>query len=229
MTKLRAQLQSTKKKAQKTAKKTTKKVGGKSVAVKKAKARATHKDSGLIRKKTVKRASTVKRTSAQKTSARTGLDGHSLVGEKVTGMIRPSTGGKNLSLQDFIGSRVVIYFYPKDNTPGCTLEGQDFKRLSAKFGEKNTVILGVSKDSLKSHESFKEKCGFPFDLLVDEDESFCRAFDVIRLKKLYGREFMGIERSTFVINEKGLILKEWRKVKVDGHAEEVLEYIGTLD
>jgi peroxiredoxin Q/BCP len=144
-------------------------------------------------------------------------------------MIRPATGGKNISLQDFKGSRVVVYFYPKDNTPGCTTEGQDFKRLKSEFAAKNTVVLGVSKDSLKSHENFKEKCGFPFDLIVDEDESFCRSFDVIKLKKLYGREFMGIERSTFVIDEDGLILREWRKVKVDGHAEEVLEFVGTLD
>lgn len=144
-------------------------------------------------------------------------------------MIRPATGGKNLSLQDFKGSRVVVYFYPKDNTPGCTTEGYDFKRLKNEFAAKNTVVVGVSKDTLKSHEKFKEKCGFPFDLIVDEDESFCRAFEVIKLKKLYGREFMGIERSTFVIDEDGLILKEWRKVKVDGHAEEVLEFVGTLD
>lgn len=144
-------------------------------------------------------------------------------------MIRPATGGKNISLQDFKGSRVVVYFYPKDNTPGCTTEGQDFKRLKNEFAAKNTVVVGVSKDSLKSHENFKGKFGFPFDLIVDEDESFCRAFDVIKLKKLYGREFMGIERSTFLIDEDGLILKEWRKVKVDGHAEEVLEFVGTLD
>ncbi len=207
--------------------KSTKKRVVKASAVKKAKAKATTGKGRKVRKKTVKRAAAVKRTSAQRLSSES--PNHSLVGEKATTMIRPSTGGKNVSLQDFKGNRVVIYFYPKDSTPGCTLEGQDFKHLSAQFAAKNTVILGVSKDSLKSHESFKEKCGFPFDLIVDEDESFCRAFDVIKLKKLYGREYVGIERSTFVINEDGLILKEWRKVKVSGHAEEVLEYIGTLD
>jgi peroxiredoxin Q/BCP len=201
----------------------------KPVSVKKAKARATEKKGSTVRKKPVKRTAAVKRTSAQRLAPGAGEAGASLVGEKATTMIRPATGGKNISLQDFKGSRVVIYFYPKDNTPGCTVEGQDFKRLKSEFAAKNTVVLGVSKDSMKSHESFKEKCGFPFDLLVDEDESFCRSFDVIKLKKLYGREFMGIERSTFVIDEEGLILKEWRKVKVDGHADEVLEFIGTLD
>ena len=176
----------------------------KPVSVKKAKSRATVKKGSTVRKKTVKRAAAVKRTSAQRLATGAGEARTSLVGEKATTMIRPATGGKNISLQDF-------------------------KRLKSEFAAKNTVVLGVSKDSLKSHESFKEKCGFPFDLLVDEDESFCRSFDVIKLKKLYGREFMGIERSTFVIDEDGLILKEWRKVKVDGHADEVLEFIGTLD
>ncbi len=213
-----------KKKSKPTAKKTPK-----PVSVKKAKARATVKKGSTVRKKTAKRAAAVKRTSAQKLPSASHEATASLVGEKATTMIRPATGGKNISLQDFKGSRVVLYFYPKDNTPGCTIEGQDFKRLKGDFSGKNTVILGVSKDSLKSHEGFKEKCGFPFDLIVDEDESFCRSFDVIKSKKMYGREFMGIERSTFVIDEEGLILKEWRKVKVDGHAEEVLEFIGTLD
>lgn len=199
------------------------------VSVKKAKARATVKKGSTVRKKTAKQAAAVKRTSAQRLPSSSVKAAESLVGEKATLMIRPATGGKNVSLQDFKGSRVVLYFYPKDNTPGCTIEGQDFKRLRSEFAVKNTVILGVSKDSLKSHESFKEKCGFPFDLIVDEDESFCRSFDVIKIKKMYGREFVGIERSTFVIDEEGLILKEWRKVKVDGHAEEVLEFIGTLD
>lgn len=217
-----------KKKSKPTAKKSSK-----PVSVKKAKAKATSKTSSIVRKKTVKRAAVVKRTSAQRLASDShGASreaGRSLVGETASAMIRPATGGGNISLQDFKGSRVVLYFYPKDNTPGCTIEGQDFKRLKSEFTAKNTVILGVSKDSLKSHENFKAKCGFPFELIVDEDESFCRAFDVIKLKKLYGREFMGIERSTFVIDEEGLILKEWRKVKVDGHADEVLEFIGTLD
>ena len=150
-------------------------------------------------------------------------------GDKAPNLLGLDQNGNKISLENFNGKKVIFYFYPKDNTPGCTTEGQDFKRLKNDFAAKNTVVLGVSKDSLKSHESFKEKCGFPFDLLVDEDESFCRSFDVIKLKKLYGREFMGIERSTFVIDEDGLILKEWRKVKVDGHADEVLEFIGTLD
>ncbi|MDZ4081553.1 MAG: peroxiredoxin, partial [Bdellovibrionales bacterium] len=169
----------------------SKKKSKKPVSVKKAKARATLKKGSTVRKKTVKRAAAVKRTSAQRLPSDSHPAGLSLVGVKATTMIRPATGGKNISLQDFKGSRVVVYFYPKDNTPGCTIEGQDFKRLKNDFAAKNTVVVGVSKDSLKSHENFKEKFGFPFDLIVDEDESFCRSFDVIKLKKLYGREFMG--------------------------------------
>jgi peroxiredoxin Q/BCP len=120
---------------------------------------------------------------------------------------------------------VVIYFYPKDATPGCTTEGQDFRDLHTKFKRQNTVILGVSRDSVASHEKFKAKQEFPFDLLSDPEEKLCKQFDVIKEKSLYGRKFMGIERSTFLIDENGKLRKEWRKVKVKGHADEVLDAV----
>lgn len=137
----------------------------------------------------------------------------------------PATGDKAIQLKALRGSKVVIYFYPKDATPGCTTEGQDFRDLHAKFKRRNTVILGVSRDSIASHEKFKAKQKFPFDLLSDEDEKVCKKFDVIKEKNLYGRKFMGIERSTFLIDEDGKLRAEWRKVKVKGHAAEVLEAV----
>lgn len=140
----------------------------------------------------------------------------------------PATGEQNLSLKDFKGRNLVIYFYPKDNTPGCTTEGQNFRDLHAKFQKLNTEILGVSRDSVRVHENFKKKQEFPFELLSDADEEMCNAYDVIKLKKLYGREYMGIERSTFLIDDKGKLRQEWRKVKVKGHAEEVLKAVEDL-
>ena len=137
----------------------------------------------------------------------------------------PATGDKTIELKDLRGKKVVIWFYPKDATPGCTTEGQNFRDLHAKFKRQNTVILGVSKDSIASHEKFKEKQEFPFDLISDPDEKLCQQFDVIKEKTLYGRKFMGIERSTFLIDEDGKLRKEWRKVKVKGHAAEVLESV----
>jgi len=134
-----------------------------------------------------------------------------------------SNGDKEIRLKDLRGQHVVIYFYPKDSTPGCTLEGQDFRDLHARFKRQKTVILGVSRDSILSHEKFRAKQKFPFDLLSDPDETLCRKFDVIREKTLYGRKFMGVERSTFLIDAEGKLRREWRKVKVKGHAAEVLE------
>ena len=134
-----------------------------------------------------------------------------------------ATGDKNIRLKDLRGKNVVIYFYPKDSTPGCTQEGLDFKELSAKFRRQNTVIFGVSRDSIASHEKFRARQGFPFDLLSDPDEKLCKAFDVIHEKTLYGRKFMGVVRSTFLIDKDGKLREEWRKVKVKGHAAEVLE------
>ena len=135
----------------------------------------------------------------------------------------PATGDQTIRLSDLRGKNVVIYFYPKDNTPGCTLEGQDFRDLKAQFTRANTVVLGISRDSVKSHEGFKQKQDFNFELLSDEDEKVCKLFDVIKLKNMYGKEVMGVERSTFLIDADGVLRREWRKVKVDGHAAEVLE------
>jgi peroxiredoxin Q/BCP len=135
----------------------------------------------------------------------------------------PATGDKTISLSELKGKNVVLYFYPKDNTPGCTLEGQDFRDLNSKFKRANTVILGVSRDSVKSHEGFKERQEFNFDLMADQDEKVCKLFDVIKTKNMYGKQVLGIERSTFLIDAKGVLRREWRKVKVDGHAAEVLE------
>ncbi len=143
-------------------------------------------------------------------------------GKKVKNFSRPATGDKTISMKDLAGKKLVLYFYPKDSTPGCTTEGQDFRDAKAKFSRQNTVILGVSRDSMKRHENFKAKQNFNFDLLSDEDESLCKEFDVIKLKKLYGKEYMGIERSSFLISENGVLLEEWRGVKVKGHVDEVL-------
>ena len=136
-----------------------------------------------------------------------------------------ATGDKSIRLKDLRGQNVILYFYPKDNTPGCTQEGLDFKDLHAKFRRQKAVIFGVSRDSLASHEKFKARQGFPFDLLADPDEKLSRKFDVIHEKSLYGRKFMGVVRSTFLIDKDGKLRAEWRKVKVKGHAAEVLESV----
>ena len=139
-----------------------------------------------------------------------------------------ATGNQKIEIPDNNGRNIVLYFYPKDDTPGCTIEGNDFTALNKSFADKNTVIYGVSRDSIKSHEKFKQKFNYTIDLISDEDESLCNQFDVIKLKKLYGKEYMGIVRSTFVISPSGEILKHWDKVKVDGHAEEVLQFVSSL-
>jgi peroxiredoxin Q/BCP len=136
-----------------------------------------------------------------------------------------ATGDKTIRLKDLRGQNVVLYFYPKDSTPGCTQEGLDFGTLHAKFRRQKTVVLGVSRDSLASHEKFKAKQHFPFDLISDPDEKLCRKFDVIREKTLYGRKFMGVVRSTFLIAADGKLRGEWRNVKVKGHADQVLEAV----
>lgn len=136
-----------------------------------------------------------------------------------------ATGDQAIHLKSLRGKKVVLYFYPKDATPGCTTEGQDFRDLHARFKRQNAIILGASRDSIASHEKFKDKQQFPFDLLSDPDETLCRQFDVIREKMLYGRKFMGIDRSTFLIDETGKLRQEWRKVKVTGHVEEVLQAV----
>lgn len=139
-----------------------------------------------------------------------------------------STGDVTVSLASLTGKKVVLYFYPKDNTPGCTTEGIDFARQHADFAAAGVVVLGVSRDSVKSHEGFKCKYEFPFELLSDADESLCEAFGVIKMKNMYGKQVRGIERSTFVFDAAGKLAREWRGVKVPGHVDEVLAFVRTL-
>ena len=136
-----------------------------------------------------------------------------------------ATNELEIDSTDLIGKSYVIYFYPKDNTPGCTQEGEDFRDLYKEFKKLKTEIYGVSRDSLKSHEGFKEKYKYPFELISDTEEKLCNLFDVIKEKNMYGKKYMGIERSTFLINKEGKLSAEWRKVKVNGHASEVLEEV----
>jgi peroxiredoxin Q/BCP len=150
------------------------------------------------------------------------------VGKRVANFSLPATGDKMLSLDDFQGRHLVLYFYPKDHTPGCTREGQDFRDAHDAFKKANTEILGVSRDSVRTHENFCSKQSFTFDLLSDAEESLCRQFDVIREKNMYGRKYMGIERSTFLIDAVGILRFEWRKVKVPGHVDEVLQAVNSL-
>ena len=150
------------------------------------------------------------------------------IGRVVPPLKLPATGDQTIELKSLRGKNVVVYFYPKDSTPGCTTEGQDFAANHAKFKRRNTVILGVSRDSVASHEKFKAKYNFPFELLSDADEKACGIFDVIKEKNMYGRKVRGIERSTFLIDEKGKLRQEWRKVKVKGHVDEVLAAVGEL-
>ena len=147
------------------------------------------------------------------------------IGKKISNFKAKSTNENEFILKDFQDGLLVLYFYPKDNTPGCTQEGIDFSINYRKFKNLNTEIIGVSKDNIKSHKNFKKKYKYKFDLISDEDEKICKMFDVIKEKNMYGKKYMGIERSTFIIDKKGKLLKEWRKVKVKGHIEEVLKFI----
>jgi peroxiredoxin Q/BCP len=151
-----------------------------------------------------------------------------MVGNKVPDFSIPATGTKTFRLSEHKGHPVVLYFYPKDNTPGCTTEGEQFRDLHKEFTKRGAVVAGVSRDSMKSHDSFKAKMGFPFQLLSDADEKLCALFDVIKMKNMYGKKVRGIERSTFLIGADGKLLREWRKVKVDGHAAEVLDAVKAL-
>jgi peroxiredoxin Q/BCP len=150
------------------------------------------------------------------------------IGKLVPNFKLAATGDQQVELKSLRGKNVVLYFYPKDNTPGCTTESCEFGAKHREFSKLNTVILGVSRDSLSSHEKFKAKFEFPFDLLVDDQEELCQMFDVIKEKNMYGKKVMGIERSTFLIDDKGKLQREWRKVKVDGHVAEVLDAVREL-
>jgi peroxiredoxin Q/BCP len=154
--------------------------------------------------------------------------GTAKIGRVVPALKLPATGDQVIDLKSLRGQNVVIYFYPRDSTPGCTTEGQDFAANHQKFKRRNTVILGVSRDSIASHEKFRAKYNFPFDLLSDSEEKACGIFAVIKEKNMYGRKVMGIERSTFLIDDKGKLRKEWRKLKVKGHVDEVLEAVKEL-
>ena len=150
-----------------------------------------------------------------------------LLNEKAPMFTAQATTG-TLSLSDFTGKRLILYFYPKDNTSGCTTEGLDFQANYEAFKALNCEVIGVSRDSLKSHSNFCNKQGFTFLLISDPEETLCQAYDVMKLKKMYGREYMGVERSTFLIDENGTVRQEWRKVKVAGHVQEVLEALKAL-
>lgn len=146
-------------------------------------------------------------------------------GAKLPNFKMASTADEPFSLSDFKGQNLVLFFYPKDSTPGCTIEGHDFTKLHKKFKKLNTEVFGVSKDGLKSHFKFIEKQGYSFDLLSDEEKVVCDFFEVMKEKQLYGKKYIGVERSTFLIDEKGKLVKVWRGVKVPGHAEEVYEFV----
>jgi peroxiredoxin Q/BCP len=145
-----------------------------------------------------------------------------VVGKSAPTFSLSSTDGTTFKLKDAVGKNLVLYFYPKDNTPGCTQEGVDFAALVPAFKKARTIVIGISGDTLASHLKFQSKMQFPFELLADEERAVCKLYDVIQEKSLYGRKFMGIERSTFLIDAKGVLQREWRKVKVKGHADEVL-------
>jgi len=150
------------------------------------------------------------------------------IGSKPKDFSLPASGGATWRLQDAAGRKLVLYFYPKDMTSGCTRESQDFRDLYPAFRKAGVEVIGVSRDSVTSHDKFKDKEDLPFTLLADEDEKLCRQFDVIKEKSLYGRKYLGIERSTFLLDGTGVLRREWRKVKVPGHAEEVLEAAKSL-
>ena len=151
------------------------------------------------------------------------------IGKKVKNFKAESTKNEEFILNDYFGSFIVLFFYPKDNTPGCTQEGLDFSSNLTKFKKLNTRVFGISRDSIKSHNNFKNKYKYKFDLISDSDEYLCNLFDVIKEKNMYGKKYLGIERSTFIINPKSILIKEWRKVKVKDHSDEVLEYIKNLN
>lgn len=144
------------------------------------------------------------------------------LGKKVPAFNLPATGDQKIRLSALQGQKVILYFYPKDATPGCTQEGHDFTASIVKFKRQNAIVFGISRDSIKSHEKFKEKQKYKLDLISDEEEILCEIFDVIKMKNMYGKQVRGIERSTFLIDENGKLCNEWRKVKVDGHVEQVL-------
>lgn len=148
--------------------------------------------------------------------------------ETVPEFSAPMTAGQTFTMSAYRGKKVVLYFYPKDNTPGCTTESMEFRDLHGQFNAANTVVFGISRDSIRSHEGFKNKLALPFELISDPDETMCAMFDVMKMKTMYGKQARGVERSTFIIDGGGRLVKEWRGVKVPGHVDEVLEYVKAL-
>lgn len=169
-----------------------------------------------------------KKKVVRKKTASVAKAASTLVGKSVPAFRSAATNGKFVTADDLKGQTTVIYFYPKDATPGCTIEGHDFTKLHKKFEAANAQIFGISRDSVKSHEKFRTNQKYTFELISDEDEKLCGIFDVIKMKNMYGRKVRGIERSTFVIGKDGKVIKEWRGVRVPGHAEEVLEFVRSL-
>ena len=151
------------------------------------------------------------------------------LGQAVRDFTAEATSNTTVKLSDLKGQKVVLFFYPKDNTPGCTSEGQAFRDLYEQFRAANTLVFGVSKDTIKAHDNFRAKHEFPFELISDHDEALCKLFDVIKLKQMYGKEYMGIERSTFLIDSNGILQHEWRKVRIKGHVEDVLQAAQMVD
>jgi peroxiredoxin Q/BCP len=151
-----------------------------------------------------------------------------MLNKPVSDFSLPGTGAKAFRLSESGSKLLVVYFYPKDNTPGCTTEGVNFRDLYAEFRKAGCAVVGISRDSARSHENFKSKMGFPFELLSDEEEKVCSLFGVIKMKSLYGKKVRGIERSTFVLNAERVVLREWRGVKVPGHVQEVLDFVKTV-
>lgn len=151
------------------------------------------------------------------------------LGHPVPDFTAQATGNTEVKLSDLAGQKFILFFYPKDNTPGCTSEGQAFRDFYQQFADAGTLVFGVSKDSLKSHENFRKKYEFPFELISDPDEELCKLFDVIKLKNMYGKEYMGIERSTFLIDGNGILQHEWRKVRIKNHVEDVLQACQMVD
>lgn len=190
--------------------------------------KATKKAAVKSKKTTVKKKAVKKAAPKAKKAAAAGGKSAAVVGKNLPDFTIPATGGRTVALSQLRGKAVVLYFYPKDSTPGCTIEGRDFSRLYDQFKSNGTEVFGISRDSLKSHENFKAKENYCIDLLSDEDEKLSKMFGVIKMKNMYGRQVRGIERSTFVIDKDGKLVKEWRGVKVPGHAEEVLAFVKSL-
>lgn len=152
----------------------------------------------------------------------------SMLNKNVSDFILPATSGSTFQLSNYLGKNLVVYFYPKDSTPGCTTQGVQFRDAYADFKSLDTEVFGISRDSLKSHENFKAKFTFPFELLADTEELACTLFGVMKMKNMYGKQVRGIERSTFIIDKNGILVKEWRGVKVEGHVADVLSFIKSL-